>query len=116
MIPVILEKLTKRLWENRFLRFSGPAMIISVAYIDPGNFGTDIAAGASYGYELLWVVWLASGMAMLLQYLSGKIGIATGRSMPELMRERLGSLHRPWPTGSLRKRLPSPLTWRNSWA
>jgi manganese transport protein len=92
--PAIFETLRKRLWQNKFLRYFGPAMIISVAYIDPGNFGTDIVAGASYGYELLWVVWLASGMAMLLQYLSGKIGIATGRSMPELVRERLGSRRR----------------------
>jgi manganese transport protein len=69
-------------------------MIISVAYVDPGNFGTDIAAGSLYGYELLWVVWLASGMAMLLQYLSGKIGIATGKSMAELLREQLGSRRR----------------------
>ncbi len=61
-------------------------MIVSVAYVDPGNFGTDIVAGSAHGYDLLWVVWLASGMAMLLQYLSGKIGIATGQSMPELVR------------------------------
>jgi manganese transport protein len=87
----IASRFKKRLWDNKFLRYFGPAMIISVAYVDPGNFGTDIAAGSLYGYELLWVVWLASGMAMLLQYLSGKIGIATGRSMPELMREKLGS-------------------------
>jgi manganese transport protein len=94
LAAVILEELKRRLWENRFLRYFGPAMIISVAYLDPGNFGTDIAAGAASRYELLWVVWLASGMAMLLQYLSGKIGIATGKSMPELMRERLGSHRR----------------------
>jgi len=74
-----------------FLRFYGPALVVSVAYIDPGNFGTAIAAGAGYGYDLLWVVWLASIMGMLLQYLSGKIGIATGRSMPELVREKLES-------------------------
>jgi len=87
----IASRFKKLLWDNKFLRYFGPAMIISVAYVDPGNFGTDIAAGSLYGYELLWVVWLASGMAMLLQYLSGKIGIACGRSMPELMREKLGS-------------------------
>jgi manganese transport protein len=57
--------------------------------MDPGNYGTDIQGGASYNYSLLWVVWLASGMAMLLQYLSGKLGIATGHSLPELIRAKL---------------------------
>ena len=55
----------------------------------PGNYGTDIAGGASLNYSLLWVVWLSSGMAMMLQYLSGKIGIATGQSLPEIIREKL---------------------------
>jgi len=80
-----------RLRNSQFLKFFGPALVVSVAYVDPGNFGTAIAAGAGYDYDLLWVVWLASIMAMLLQYLSGKIGIATGRSMPELVREKLKS-------------------------
>lgn len=57
--------------------------------MDPGNYGTDIAGGASLNYGLLWVVWLSSGMAMLLQYLSGKIGIATELSLPEIIREKL---------------------------
>ncbi len=69
--------------------YTGPALIVSVAYMDPGNFGTAILAGASVGYSLLWVVWLSSGMAMLLQYLLGKLGIATGRSLPEIIREKL---------------------------
>jgi len=60
-----------------------------MAYMDPGNYGTDIQAGASLNYSLLWVVWLSSGMAMLLQYLSGKVGIATGLSLPEIIREKL---------------------------
>ena len=62
--------------------------MVSMAYIDPGNYGTDIQGGASFGYALLWVVWLASGMAMLLQYLSGKLGIATEQSLPELIRNK----------------------------
>jgi manganese transport protein len=57
--------------------------------MDPGNYGTDIAGGASQNYNLLWVVWLSSAMAMMLQYLSGKIGIATGKSLPEIIREKL---------------------------
>jgi manganese transport protein len=62
---------------------------VSTAYIDPGNFGTDIAGGASYAYDILWVVWLASIMAMVLQYLSGKLGLATGQSLAELLRVKL---------------------------
>jgi manganese transport protein len=57
--------------------------------MDPGNYGTDIAGGASQNYTLLWVVWLSSAMAMMLQYLSGKLGIATGKSLPEIIREKL---------------------------
>lgn len=72
-----------------FWAFWGPAMIASVAYVDPGNFGTDIAGGASYGYLLLWAVMLANMMAMLLQYLSGKLGIATGMSLAQIMHDKL---------------------------
>jgi len=68
--------------------YTGPALMVSVAYMDPGNYGTDIAGGASLNYSLLWIVWLSSAMAMMLQYLSGKIGIATGKSLPEILREK----------------------------
>jgi manganese transport protein len=64
-------------------------MIASVAYVDPGNFGTDIAGGATYGYTLVWSVVLSSLMAMLLQYLSGKLGIVTGESLATIVREKL---------------------------
>jgi manganese transport protein len=69
--------------------FWGPAIIASVAYVDPGNFGTDISGGASYGYILLWSVMLANMMAMLLQYMSGKLGIATGMSLAHIMHDKL---------------------------
>lgn len=69
--------------------YTGPALIVSIAYMDPGNYGTDIQGGASLNYSLLWVVWLSSAMAMMLQYLSGKLGIATGQSLPEIMRQKL---------------------------
>jgi len=72
----------------KLVLYTGPALIVSMAYMDPGNYGTDIQAGASLNYSLLWVVWLSSGMAMLLQYLSGKVGIATGLSLPEIIREK----------------------------
>ncbi len=69
--------------------FAGPALITSMAYMDPGNYGTDIQAGAAFNYGLLWVVWMANFMAMLLQYLSGKLGIATGNDLAGLVRESL---------------------------
>jgi len=68
----------------------GPAFVASVAYVDPGNFATNIQSGARYGYLLLWVVLVANLMAMLVQYLSAKLGIVTGRSLPEQVRERFG--------------------------
>ena len=68
----------------------GPAFVASVAYVDPGNFATNIQAGAQYGYVLLWVVLAANLMAMIVQYLSAKLGIVTDRSLPELVRERSG--------------------------
>lgn len=71
------------------LPFAGPAVVVSVAYIDPGNFATNIQAGARYGYGLLWVVVLANLVAMLFQSLSARLGIVTGRNLAELCRERL---------------------------
>jgi manganese transport protein len=75
-----------------FLLFTGPAVIASIAYVDPGNFATNIQAGARYGYSLLWVVLAANLIAMLFQALSSKLGIVTGKNLAELCRERL-----PWP-------------------
>ncbi len=63
--------------------------MVSIAYMDPGNYGTDLQAGASFKFGLVWAVWLASGMAMLLQYLSGKLGIATGQSLAEHVKHSL---------------------------
>lgn len=73
---------------RRILPFVGPALIASVAYVDPGNFATNIQAGASYGYTLLWVVLWANLAAILVQGLSAKVGIATGQNLPELIRAR----------------------------
>ena len=67
----------------------GPAFVASVAYIDPGNFATNFSAGARFGYALAWVIVVANLMAMLIQYLSAKTGVATGRDLPELCREYL---------------------------
>jgi manganese transport protein len=71
------------------LPFLGPAFIAAVAYIDPGNFATNMAGGSAFGYTLLWVVLAANLMAMLVQSMSAKLGIATGRSLPEVCRDRL---------------------------
>jgi len=68
----------------------GPAFVASVAYVDPGNFATNFAGGARYGYQLVWVIVMANLMAILVQYLTSKAGLATGRSLPELCRERFG--------------------------
>src|SRR5215467_7017043 len=67
--------------------FVGPAVVASIAYMDPGNFATNIQAGAKYGYTLLWVVLLANVIAMLFQALSAKLGIVTGRNLAEMCRE-----------------------------
>src|SRR5215210_8446721 len=77
------------------LALLGPAFVAAVAYIDPGNFATNIAGGAKYGFLLVWVILAANLMAMLVQYLSAKVGIATGMNLPELCRAHL----------------PRPATW-----
>src|SRR5215475_2371382 len=71
----------------RILPFLGPAFVASVAYIDPGNFATNIAGGAKFGFTLCWVILASNLMAMLIQTLSAKLGIATGRNLPEVCRE-----------------------------
>jgi manganese transport protein len=77
------------------LALLGPAFVACIAYVDPGNFATNIAGGSKYGYMLLWVLLGANLMAMLIQNLSAKIGIATGKNLPELCREHF----------------PRPVTW-----
>jgi manganese transport protein len=69
------------------LPFLGPAFVASIAYVDPGNFATNIQSGSEFGYKMLWVVILANLMAMLLQNMSAKLGIATGKNLPELCRD-----------------------------
>ena len=84
---LILSGKSKKRGLARLLPFMGPAFIASVAYMDPGNFATNIQAGAQFGYMLLWVVVTTNLMAMLIQTLSAKLGIATGRNLAELCRE-----------------------------
>src|SRR5262245_42083946 len=79
--------LQRRLSRSGFVLL-GPAFVAAVAYVDPGNFATNIAAGSTYGYLLCWVVVGANLMAVLVQYLAAKASIATGRTLPQLCRER----------------------------
>src|SRR3954462_12348015 len=74
---------------RHYLAFGGPAVIASIAYMDPGNFATNIQAGAGFGYTLLWVVLAANLIAILFQALAAKLGIITGRNLAEMCRERL---------------------------
>jgi manganese transport protein len=73
-------------WWRRFLAFAGPALLVSVGYMDPGNWGTDIEAGSSYGYRLLWVLLMSNVMALLLQSLATRLGVVTGQDLAQACR------------------------------
>ena len=95
--------------------FVGPAILVSVGYMDPGNWGTDLAGGAQFKYGLLWVVALASFMAVILQVISARLGVATGKDLAQCCRDctRAGPAGRtgsPWKSPSARP------TWPNRWA
>ena len=89
-LPAGLQTVDEALHRTRFrvLPFLGPAFIACVAYIDPGNFATNIAGGSQFGYTLVWVIVASNLMAMLIQTLSAKLGIATGRNLPEVCRDQ----------------------------
>jgi manganese transport protein len=87
-IPSALDRLLAKGRLRATLAMLGPAFVAAIAYVDPGNFATNIQSGAQYGYLLLWVVLAANLMAMLIQYLSAKLGIVTDHSLPEVVRER----------------------------
>lgn len=72
----------------------GPATVVSVAYMDPGNFGANIAAGSAYGLDLLWVVWLSGLLAIMYQYISGVLGLESGAGLLDHLKARLRPL---WP-------------------
>lgn len=75
--------------ETRLLMLLGPAFVAAIAYVDPGNVAANLTAGAGYGYLLVWVLIAANAMAVLIQYLSAKLGLVTGMSLPELLGKRL---------------------------
>src|SRR5262245_30699617 len=72
---------------RKWRAFVGPALLVSVGYMDPGNWGTDLAAGAMYRYGLLWVVALASGMAIILQVCASRLGVITGKDLAQACRD-----------------------------
>ena len=78
----------------RLLLLLGPALVAAIAYVDPGNVAANLTAGARYGYLLVWVLVAANAIAVFVQYQSAKLGIVTGRSLPELLGERLGTTWR----------------------
>ena len=88
--PTALERLRSRGRVRGSLPLLGPAFVAAIAYVDPGNFATNIAGGAQFGYLLLWVILAANLMGMLIQNLSAKVGTATGRNLPELCRQHFG--------------------------
>src|SRR5262249_48694991 len=75
-----------RLW-RRLFAFSGPAYMVSVGYMDPGNWATDIEGGARFNYELIWVLLMSNGMAVLLQTLAARMGVVSGRDLAQACRE-----------------------------
>src|ERR1700709_148174 len=77
-----------RQWWRRFFAFSGPALMVSVGYMDPGNWGTDLAAGSQFRHRLLWVLAMSNLMALLLQTLATRLGIVTGRDLAQACRDR----------------------------
>ena len=93
-----------------YLAFAGPAVVASIAYMDPGNFATNIQAGAKYGYALLWVVLLANLIAMLFQALSAKLGIVTGRNLAEMCRDQFPEAGRHGDVGGSARSPPWPPT------
>src|SRR5690242_19875139 len=82
----VLQGTSKKGRLARILPFLGPAFIACIAYMDPGNFATNIQGGAQFGYLLVWVIVASNLMAMLIQTLSAKLGIATGKNLPEMIR------------------------------
>jgi hypothetical protein len=90
---ITLQEVPSRGRGRTALALLGPPFVASVAYVDPGNFATNFAGGAEHGYQLVWVVVMANLLAILIQYLTSKAGLATGQSLPELCRQRYGRRH-----------------------
>lgn len=90
-MSVDVDQRTVRRAPTRLVLLLGPAFVAAIAYVDPGNVAANLTAGARYGYLLVWVLVAANAIAVFVQYQSAKLGIVTGRSLPELLGERLGT-------------------------
>ena len=99
------------LYWRRLLGFLGPGFLISVGYMDPGNWATDIAGGSRFGYTLLFVIMLSNLMAILLQSLALKLGVATERDLAQLVPRELRAQGRVSRFGSARRSRLRPATW-----
>ena len=93
-----------RSWWRQLFVFFGPAYLVSVGYMDPGNWATDLAGGSQFGYSLLWVLLMSNGMAILLQNLSARLGIVRGRDLAQANREVYPGLCQHPPVGAGRDR------------
>src|SRR5690349_17055205 len=107
-------KLLPTLKRGEMWMYFGPAFVASVAYIDPGNFASNFEGGARFGYTLLWVLLWSNAMAILIQYLSAKLGIATGKTLPQNCRAYF-SPKINFGLWVLRGWLPLPLILGNFW-
>ena len=100
---------------RRMFAFAGPAYLVSVGYMDPGNWATDLEGGARFGYQLLWVLVMSNAMAILLQTLSARLGIVTGRDLAQACRETYPRRVR-WRFGFCAKSPSRPAIWPKCWA
>ena len=101
---------------RRMFAFAGPAYLVSVGYMDPGNWATDLEGGARFGYRLLWVLVMSNAMAILLQTLSARLGIVAGRDLAQACRERYPRQRQRRACGFSAKSPSAPATWPRCWA
>jgi len=102
---------TASFW-RQWRAYVGPAILVSVGYMDPGNWGTDLSGGAQFKYGLLWVVAMASFMAVILQVISARLGVATGRDLAQCCRDWFPAWTR-WPLWILLELAVAARTWRS---
>ena len=101
---------------RRMFAFAGPAYLVSVGYMDPGNWATDLEGGARFGYRLLWVLVMSNAMAILLQTLSARLGIVSRARPGAGLPRNLSAARSTWRCGCCAKSPSRPATWRRCWA
>ena len=110
----VTEPVVARAPEHRLFRLLGPAFVAAIAYVDPGNVAANLSAGAKYRYLLLWVLVAANLIAMVVQYLSAKFGVVTGRTSARPARRAAAAVGPARPTGCRPNSSPRRPTWRRS--